>query len=423
MRTHRHPVHSVDACPVHTLNECPHDQTSYRWVILVLLWLLYVAFGLAMRSVAPLVTPILRDLDLSYTQMGIILGSWQLTYIPVSIIAGTIVDRWGARKSLFAGTLAVGISLALRSLPRDFGGMLGAVGLLGVGGPLVSIGCPKTISMWFQGKSRGTAIGVYLSGPWVGGVIALTLTNRFLMPVTRYSWRSVFLLYGLFACLVALLWWFFGRDHRNTLASKDTGTFKVFYKLIKVRNIVIVITLGLLAFAISHGFTNWLPKILEASGLPPENAGITASLPLIAGIPALLFIPRLVPARWRGRYLASAAFLVLVSVTLCINASGTIQLVALVFFGLLTAPFVPILTLILMDAPEVGSAYMGAAGGLFFCIGEIGGVMGPLMMGAVVDLTGSFLAGTLFFGLLCVAIIGLTLLLKTQPAPEAKGSI
>ena len=131
MRTHRHPVHSVDASPVHTPNECLHDQTSYRWVILVLLWLLYVAFGLAMRSVAPLVTPILRDLDLSYTEMGIILGSWQLTYIPVSIIAGTIVDRWGARKSLFAGTLAVGISLALRSLPRDFGGMLGAVGLLG----------------------------------------------------------------------------------------------------------------------------------------------------------------------------------------------------------------------------------------------------------------------------------------------------
>jgi len=88
----------------------------YRWVMLSLLWLLYAAFGLAVRSIAPLVTPILEDLHLSYTQMGLILGSWQLTYILVSLIAGTMIDRWGVRKSLFAGTLIVGLSLALRYL-------------------------------------------------------------------------------------------------------------------------------------------------------------------------------------------------------------------------------------------------------------------------------------------------------------------
>ena len=160
---------------------------------------------------------------------------------------------------------------------------------------------------------------------------------------------------------------------------------------------MIVITLGLLAFAISHGFTNRLPKILEASGLASrECRGLPHRFPSSrVSRPSSSFPGRFLPD---GAVVTSplAAFLVLVSVTLCINASGTIQLVALVFFGLLTAPFVPILTLILMDAPEVGSAYMGAAGGLFFCIGEIGGVMGPLTDGAVVDLTGSFLAGMLF---------------------------
>jgi fucose permease len=96
------------------------------------------------------------------------------------------------------------------------------------------------------------------------------------------------------------------------------------------------------------------------------------------------------------------------------NTSGAIQLAALALFGVLIAPFVPILTLILMDSPEVGSDYMGAAGGLFFCVAEIGGVMGPLIMGAVVDLTGTFLAGTVFFALLCVAISVLTLRLKIR---------
>jgi MFS family permease len=46
---------------------------------------------------------ILNDLRMSYSQMGFILGSWQLTYILVALVAGAILDRWGVRKSIFAG--------------------------------------------------------------------------------------------------------------------------------------------------------------------------------------------------------------------------------------------------------------------------------------------------------------------------------
>ena len=88
----------------------------YRWIILALLWLLYTVFGMVARSIFPLVTPILDDLHLSYSQMGIILGSWQLTYILVALVAGTILDRWGVYKSIFAGAIIIGLSAALRYL-------------------------------------------------------------------------------------------------------------------------------------------------------------------------------------------------------------------------------------------------------------------------------------------------------------------
>ncbi|MGB2813976.1 MAG: MFS transporter, partial [Dehalococcoidales bacterium] len=148
-------------------------QERYRWVILFLVWLLYAAFGLVSRSVAPLVTPILKDLNMSYSQMGIILGSWQLTYIIVAIIAGAIIDKWGIRKSLFIGTVIIGLSAALRYFPSGFGTFLLVVAIFGIGGPLISIGAPKTISSWFRGKGRGTAVGIYTTGPWIGGLIAL----------------------------------------------------------------------------------------------------------------------------------------------------------------------------------------------------------------------------------------------------------
>jgi cyanate permease len=55
----------------------------------------------------------------------------------------------------------------------------------------------------------------------------------------------------------------------------------------------------------------------------------------------------------------------------------------------------PILMLTLMDSPQVGPSRMGSAGGLFFTAGEVGGVLGPLFLGAISDATGSFGPGLL----------------------------
>ena len=68
--------------------------------MLGLVWLPYAAFGLISRSVAPLVTSILSDLHMSYSEMGLVLGSWQLTYIVVGILAGSITDRFGVRRAV-----------------------------------------------------------------------------------------------------------------------------------------------------------------------------------------------------------------------------------------------------------------------------------------------------------------------------------
>ena len=160
----------------------------YRWVMLALLWLLYITFGLVSRSIFPLVTPILADLELSYSQMGLILGSWQLTYIFAALVAGTILDRWGVRKSIFAGVMVIGLSASLRYFSDGFISMLTAVALFGLGGPMISIGGPKTISAWFHGRSRGTAMGIYTTGNWAGGLMALALTNSLVMPLVGNNW-------------------------------------------------------------------------------------------------------------------------------------------------------------------------------------------------------------------------------------------
>lgn len=390
------------------------EPKPYRWIMLILLGLLYFSFGLITRSIAPLVTPLLKDLSINYSQMGAILGSWQLIYILFSLGAGTIIDKWGIRKSLFVGVTTIGLSALLRSIPEGFTGMLLAVALFGVGGPMISIGCPKTISEWFQGKERGMAVGIYMSGSYAGMFTALTLTNSVIMPLMGNSWRFTFVCYASVAFTIALLWWFFAKEVHGMELSETPRIIETLMKLAKIRNVRITLMMGLLSFATLHGFSIWLPKILEANGLSPTNAGFVAAIPIISGIPALLFFPRIIPPTLRHYFIALSSLVIIGTLYLIVTASGTIQIVILLLYGITGSGFLPILTLILMDTPEVESRWMGSAGGLFFCIAEIGGFAGPLIMGFLVDLTDTFLSGAVFFGILNIIILVLTFLLKTK---------
>lgn len=386
----------------------------YRWVILALLWLLYAAFGMVSRSIFPLVTPILDDLHLSYSQMGIILGSWQLTYILIALVAGTILDRWGVHKSIFAGAMIIGLSAALRHLADGFATMLIAVALFGVGGPMISIGGPKTISEWFQDKSRGTAIGIFTSGSWIGGLLALALTNSLIMPLVANSWRLTFICYGLLTFAVAALWGIIARAGGTATGTEIPGMFTVFHNLFGVRNVRILLMMALFSFAISHGFSSWLPKILEVKGMSASQAGFAAAIPIATGIPAILLIPRMVPPRLREHIIAILAVFTTVNLAIVMSLSGAGLYSVLAIFGFISSPFLSMMLLILMDTQEVDPKYMGAAGGMFFCVAEIGGFSGPLLMGVLVDATGTFLTGVFFLASLCMFIAGATRLLSTR---------
>ncbi len=217
----------------------PHTH-PYRWVMLTLLWLIYFSFGLVARSPSPLVTPIIKDLNVTFGQMGFVLGSWQMTYILVAVMAGVILDRWGIRKSIFAGVLVIGLSAVLRALSTGFVTLFIFVALFGVGGPMVSIGCPKAIALWFKGKERGMAVGIYTTGPWIGGMVSLAATNSLIMPLVGNSWRLAFVFCGMIAFIFAMLWWFMAKEAEETISSERSGAVEVLVALIKIHNVRIL---------------------------------------------------------------------------------------------------------------------------------------------------------------------------------------
>jgi cyanate permease len=380
------------------------DNNKAGWIMLGLIFCLYASFGIVNRGLAPLITAIMTDLKISYCEMGVILGTWQMIYIPVALFAGALIDRLGVKITLFIGVLIIGLSSVLRYFASGFGSLLFAVSLFGIGGPMISIGGPKIIAIWFVGKKRGTAMSIFLTGNILGGLVSLLGTNSIIMPLTGNCWRLTFVCYGLVPMITALIWRLFAVDSPSAPVSADDDLKAVFISIFRNTNVRLILVMGLCAFAIGHGFSSWLPKILESSGLSPKMAGYAASVPLFFSIPSILIVPRMVPEAYRSRFLGVASLITAFHLIIATYASGLIMLMALTILGLSSSCLMPVLMLILIDSTGIETTHLGAAGGVFFCVAEIGGVIGPAIIGVLVDLTHSFMAGSIFLAGLSVFI-------------------
>ncbi|MBI3966643.1 MAG: MFS transporter [Chloroflexi bacterium] len=366
-------------------------QPRYRWVMLALVWMLYTCFGLIARAPAPLVDDIVADLGLSYTQMGTVLGAWQLSYIAFALLAGLAMDRFGLRRTLFFGGLVIALSGLLRATVTSFETLFLAVALFGVGGPMISVGAPKIVATWFRGNERGTAAGVYSTGSNFGSILALAATTPLVMPVTGH-WRPTLAVYGAVALLAAFAWALLARSPSGAAAGGDKKGGSV-RALLHIPTIWAVLIVGLAVFVTSHGLNNWLPKMLAERGYTPAEAGLWSALPQAAGMVGALWLGRVAPAGRRRRALIGLLVVSAVS-TLAIGIlSGALFATALLVYGVTRALLTPLLMLIIIETPGVGAGAMGAAGGLYFTVGEIGGFGGPFLMGYLADQTGNFLTG------------------------------
>ena len=148
----------------------------------------------------------------------------------------------------------------------------------------------------------------------------------------------------------------------------------------------------------------------------PAIAGLAASIPTWVSIPTILVIPHFVAPNLRGRVIALLSLLIAVVMLVIPETSGASLITGLVFYGICNCSIMPLLVLILMDLPEVGSRYMGAAAGIYFCIAEIGGFTGPLIVGAVKDLAGGFFLSACFLAGLALIRVVMALFTKIRPA-------
>jgi len=385
----------------------------YRWLVLAGCWLNYFIFGLSITGLAPLVSLIMPQLSISASEMGAVLGAWQFVYIFVAIPLGLVLHRFGPGRMLVVGAVIIAASGFLRAAADSYGALLAAVALFGLGGPILSAGIPQTVGRWFTGPERGLAMGVYITGPAIAGIIAYSATHAVLLPWLGGDWRAVLRLWAWCAVAAAGIWfaiWLGGRRlaGASTSSSTEAGSgpgLAAAREMLSDRRVLLLLVAAIGSFTIEHGLRNWLPEIIRASGRSPEEAGFLAALPVLVSVGSALVFPRLaIPERraliLRSLYALSASGLVL------LHAWTPSMLIAgLVLVGLASGATMTVTLLTLIEQEVVGAGRAGLAGGLFFSLAEIGGVGGPVVIGVTRDLTGGFaLALWLLAAVACLLI-------------------
>lgn len=363
-------------------------SVSYGWLLFV--WFLLPAF----------LTPVIDDLGLTGVQAGVLAGAIPLTYIPLSLVSGLVIDRVGPRWAIGLGLLVFGLAGAARGFATGFPSLLASTLLVGVGATGITFGLPKLVATLFPTRQVGSASTVYVLGSYAGSASAFAVGRPVLGPALG-GWRPVFVWSGLAVVVFALVW--AAGTARVTLEPPDdehTTSVRSFrrdaHRVLSNRNMLLLVAIGVAYLLVNHGLQGWLVTIFETRGVRPALAGVTTTVLVAGQVVGALSIPTLsdrLSARrpaivLAGLCVAGGTTALLVSDTVLVVAAGGVLTVGIGLGGV-----GPLIRAIPVELSDIGPGLTATAVGFVFAVGEVGGFLGPFLVGSLRDATGSFAPG------------------------------
>jgi len=154
----------------------------------------------AIGVAAPLMT---SDLGLSATTFGIAVAAFYWIYAPIQLVLGRLCDRFSVYRLLALGTLLWSISTLLMGFVAGFLSLFLLRLILGVGESIFFPGSSKIISRHVPPERRGLANAVVASalalGPALGTLVGGSL-------LAAFGWRVMFVVFGLVSAAWLLPW-------------------------------------------------------------------------------------------------------------------------------------------------------------------------------------------------------------------------
>jgi len=207
--------------------ESVYPPAGRSWYLVVLLTIAYVVSFVDRSILGLLIEPIKADLELSETQIGLVLGpAFAIFYATMGLPLGYLADRKRRTWIVAAGIALWSAATAFSGMARSFVQLFLARMAVGVGEATLSPCAMSLISDSFPDERRGKPIALYSSAISLGSGLAALLGAGVLVWAKSNDgavfpgvgevapWQFAFLVVGVPGLLLALLFLFIPEPKR-----------------------------------------------------------------------------------------------------------------------------------------------------------------------------------------------------------------
>jgi sugar phosphate permease len=384
--------------------------------LLPFLFVLYIVAFLDRMNVGAAALQMPADLGFQDRAIGLGAGIFFLGYVLLEIPGALIAERHSARRWIARIMVSWGILTILMAFihnVREFYIVRFLVGAAEAGFfPAVVV----YLTHWFQAGDRAKAVAVFYAAMPLSYVIGSPLAGVLLglSWLGLRGWRWLFILEGIPAIVLGLValfyltdwprqakWlpsdereWIIAQLEKEKRAKQAVRSYSV-WQALRNRDVILLTACYFFALTGNYGIAFWLPTMLKRlSGQSDLKVTLLASLPYLAGF---------LTQQWNGwhsdrtrerRWHATIPVLLSGLGLFFAISSGSHVALSIIFFTMVGAAYYSFHPAFWSVPTEFLSESAAAASiGLINSIGNLGGFLGPMIMGYLVSRTHSFTAG------------------------------
>lgn len=397
------------------------NKKLYPWLVVALLWVVALLNYMDRQMLSTMQDAMKLDIvELQKAEaFGALMAVFLWIYGIVSPFAGVVADRV-SRKKLVVGSLFVWSAVTyLMGYASDFTQLYWLRALMGVSEALYIPSALSLIADWHEGKSRSLAIGIHMTGLYVGqavGGFGATIAATF-------SWHSTFYWFGIigiaYSVVLALLLHDKPKAAAAVAASPNPVTLMKKESLWRGLSVVLstwAFWVILIYFAVPSlpgwATKNWLPTLFADNlGLDMAQAGPMSTITIAASSFVGVLLGGVMSDKWvqrniRGRIYTSAIGLGMTIPALVLLGFGH-SVVAVVGagmlfgigFGMFDANNMPILCQI------ISAKYRATAYGVMNMVGVFAGAAVTQLLGKWTDGGNLGMGFAVLGGIVIVALV------------------
>jgi MFS family permease len=393
------------------------EKAKGRWTVLFVVYLAMLGFAITLQSVPPLIGSIVSELKVSFAQAGLLMSLFALPGVFVSIPAGALADRYGAR---LIGTISFLLMIGGQALFTSGHTMavLGAARVVsGIGAMTLMVLLPQILSQWFAGAEIGLAMGILNTAMPLGTVLSLNVLS-IIAAGSGWRWGGLAALLIPVAAFLLFLLLFAPPPRADSAAGGPSPAGARREGLLRQvaeagGKIWLVGACWLLFNASIISLFTFTPTFLAGIGFSPARAGATASavmwLPLALS-PATGFVIDRVGGK---RIMLVAAGAALAALIALVPGAAAWMLALMLLIGIAqTLVPAPVMALVPDVVPR---ERLGVGFGIVSTCLNLGILAGPALVGWARDVTGSFSVSYALMALLSLVIVFVMIGLRPRP--------